>query len=68
MASTPLSQRFAYWYNIFKQVPKVFEVEFSDLKGRAYALETLTANQLMVLYHHPIESSDKLKQEMVVFS
>lgn len=35
--------------------PQVFEVEFSDLKGRAYALETLTENQLMVLFHHPIE-------------
>jgi hypothetical protein len=31
--------------------PGVFEVEFSDLNGRAYAIETLTANQLMVLYH-----------------
>lgn len=30
--------------------PEVFEVEFSDISGRAYALETLNANQLMVLY------------------
>jgi len=37
--------------------PKIFEVEFSDLKGRTYALETLTENQLMVLYHHPIENN-----------
>ncbi len=29
--------------------PGVFEVEFSDLNGRAYAIETLTVNQLMVL-------------------
>jgi hypothetical protein len=36
--------------------PKIFEVEFSDLNGRTYALETLTENQLMVLYHHPIEN------------
>ena len=34
--------------------PTVFEVEFSDLNGRAYAIETLTERQLMVLYHHPI--------------
>ena len=33
----------------------VFEVEFSDLDGRTYALETLTETQLMVLYHYPIE-------------
>ncbi len=32
----------------------VFEVEFSDLTGKAYALETLNANQLMILYHQPI--------------
>jgi hypothetical protein len=35
--------------------PEVFEVEFSDLNGRAYAIETLTAKQLMVLYHYPIQ-------------
>lgn len=29
--------------------PQVFEVEFSDINGRTYALETLKANQLMVL-------------------
>ncbi len=34
--------------------PEVFEVEFSDTSGRAYALETLNANQLMVLYYRPI--------------
>ncbi|MEH2309005.1 DUF4926 domain-containing protein [Nostoc sp.] len=32
----------------------VFEVEFSDLTGKAYAVETLNANQLMTLYHQPI--------------
>jgi hypothetical protein len=32
----------------------VFEVEFSDTRGRSYALETLRASQLMVLYHQPI--------------
>ncbi len=31
--------------------PGVFEVEFSDIQGRMYALETLRSNQLMVLHH-----------------
>jgi hypothetical protein len=34
--------------------PGVFEVEFSDLTGQAYAIETLNASQLMILYHQPI--------------
>jgi len=34
--------------------PEVFEVEFSDTTGRAYAIETLKAMQLMVLYHQKI--------------
>jgi hypothetical protein len=34
--------------------PGVFEVEFSDLTGKAYAIETLNASQLMTLYHQPI--------------
>ncbi|MBW4644261.1 MAG: DUF4926 domain-containing protein [Goleter apudmare HA4340-LM2] len=34
--------------------PGVFEVEFSDFRGQAYAVETLNASQLMVLYHQPI--------------
>ena len=29
----------------------VFEVEFSDLQGRTYALETLKTSQLMLLRH-----------------
>jgi hypothetical protein len=33
----------------------VFEVEFSDLKGRTYALETLQASQLMLLRHELFE-------------
>lgn len=40
--------------------PGVFEVEFSDLNGRAYAIENLKANQLMVLHHY------KLTEEMLV--
>ncbi|NJM66369.1 MAG: DUF4926 domain-containing protein [Acaryochloris sp. RU_4_1] len=35
--------------------PSVFEVEFSDTSGKAYAIETLESSQLMMLYHHPIE-------------
>jgi Domain of unknown function (DUF4926) len=34
--------------------PGVFEVEFSDIQGRMYALETLRTEQLMVLHHQPI--------------
>lgn len=34
--------------------PGVFEVEFSDMQGRTYALETLTDKQVMVLHHQPI--------------
>ncbi len=34
--------------------PRVFEVEFSNLTGQAYAIETLSASQLMSLYHQPI--------------
>jgi hypothetical protein len=29
----------------------VFEVEFSDTDGRAYAIETLNYAQLLVLHH-----------------
>ena len=35
--------------------PDVFEVEFSDTKGRTYALETLKASQLIALRHQPLE-------------
>lgn len=34
--------------------PGVFEVEFSDTNGRAYAIETLTYKQLMLLHHQSI--------------
>lgn len=34
--------------------PKVFEVEFSNVDGRAYAIETLLANQLMLLHHQSL--------------
>lgn len=35
--------------------PGVFEVEFSDLQGKTYALETLEASQLMLLRHQLLE-------------
>jgi hypothetical protein len=31
--------------------PDVFEVEFSDTNGHAYAIETLSSTQLLVLHH-----------------
>ncbi|WP_211173134.1 DUF4926 domain-containing protein [Brasilonema bromeliae] len=31
--------------------PGIFEVEFSDTHGRTYAMETLEADNLMILYH-----------------
>ncbi|MCU0570927.1 MAG: DUF4926 domain-containing protein [Oculatellaceae cyanobacterium Prado106] len=31
--------------------PKVFEVEFVDLQGKTYAVETLNAQDLMQLHH-----------------
>jgi Domain of unknown function (DUF4926) len=34
--------------------PGVFEVEFSDLPGKAYGVKTLNVSQLMVLSHQPI--------------
>ena len=33
--------------------PGVYEVEFSDLDGRAFAHAALRADQLMILYWHP---------------
>jgi hypothetical protein len=38
----------------------VFEVEFSDTTGKAYAIETLSASQLMTLYHHPLQINKEL--------
>ncbi len=35
--------------------PGVFEVEFSDMRGRTYALETLKAIHLMSLSYQPFE-------------
>ncbi len=36
--------------------PDVFEVEFSDDQGRAYAMLALRADQLMVLHYEPLQS------------
>lgn len=38
----------------------VFEVEFSDTKGRTYALETLRESHLMVLHHQPFEKTSEV--------
>lgn len=34
--------------------PDVFEVEFVDLHGKTYALETLRGNQVMQLHYQPL--------------
>ena len=34
--------------------PGIFEVEFSDTLGRAYAMQALPAEKLMRLYHEPV--------------
>lgn len=36
--------------------PDVFEVEFSDDEGRAYASLALKANQLLMLHYGPVEA------------
>jgi Domain of unknown function (DUF4926) len=35
----------------------VFEVEFADLDGRAYALAPLTSDDVIVLHHEPISAA-----------
>ena len=37
--------------------PGVFEVEFTDNDGRAYACLALKENQLLVLYYQPQEAA-----------
>jgi len=37
--------------------PEVFEVEFSDDQGRAYALLPPRAAQLMRLHHQPVQAA-----------
>ena len=36
--------------------PGVFEVEFSDDEGRAYASVSLKSEQLLVLHYDPVEA------------
>ncbi len=36
--------------------PGVFEVEFSDDEGRAYASVALKSEQLLVLHYEPVEA------------
>ncbi len=37
--------------------PGVFEIEFSDDEGHAYAFVALKADQLLVLRYEPVEAS-----------
>ena len=37
--------------------PGIFEVEFADLEGRAYAFATLTADDLLPLHHSLSEAA-----------
>lgn len=37
--------------------PGVFEVEFSDLEGRTYALATIKASDLLPLHHSLVEAA-----------
>ncbi len=37
--------------------PDVFEVEFTDNDGRAFASLALKADQLMILYYQPVEAA-----------
>ncbi len=39
-----------------KPMPGVFEVEFSDDEGRAYASLAVEASQLLVLHYKPVEA------------
>ncbi len=37
--------------------PNVYEVEFSDDEGQMYAMQTLNADQLMVLRYHLLNAA-----------
>lgn len=37
--------------------PGVFEVEFSDNEGRAYAMLALEEHKLMLLHHEPLQEA-----------
>jgi hypothetical protein len=34
--------------------PRAFEIEFIDIQGHTYALETLNAEQLILLHHQSV--------------
>ncbi len=53
-----LSERCSYWSRRFVEVLKseVFEVEFSDDEGRAYASVALKAEQRLLLHYEPVET------------
>jgi Domain of unknown function (DUF4926) len=34
--------------------PRAFEIEFVDIQGHSYALETLNASQLILLHHQSL--------------
>ncbi len=39
---------------------KAFEVEFSNNDGTTYAMETIPANQLMLLHHELVKQSSRV--------
>ncbi|MCT7957500.1 DUF4926 domain-containing protein [Laspinema palackyanum] len=48
--------------------PDVFEVEFVDLQGKTYALETLMVNQLMPVHYQPLPRSNEADVDPDVLS
>lgn len=39
--------------------PENFEVEFVDLQGKTYAVETLSTNQVIQLHYQPLQRPTK---------
>jgi hypothetical protein len=39
--------------------PETFEVEFVDLQGKTYAVETLSANQVLQLHYQPLSQTSQ---------
>ncbi|MGH7175988.1 MAG: DUF4926 domain-containing protein [Tepidisphaeraceae bacterium] len=37
--------------------PGVYEIEFSDDNGQAYAFASMPAEKLLVLHHHPVKAA-----------
>jgi Domain of unknown function (DUF4926) len=40
-----------------RYTPDTFEVEFTDVHGRTYAMTSVSAKQLMLLHYAPLEKS-----------